>query len=384
MSLPSEKYQRLMKTARLCAAACGADVADPNYHVNFITVCVMFCITVYFIFSAYTVQLKFSENWGVLLESFCMVGSVIQGISKLFTGIGYTKTLAFTNNELQTIYKQYEIKNKYCIRVLNKCVSKVSLLLRTISISHVFIFIWLFFAPLFMYLITGRRYMLMQFYLPGLDVETDFGYFTTLGMQGACLVFGGFGNFAGDLFFVINSTHVILFADILKIKIREFNDITETEELGSKKSEELLNDIIEWHQHYSQYAKTTNTVFYWMTFVEIGTTSLSIVLTLFIMLTGDWPGAYSYLFLEFIMLYVYCGIGTLVELTNDKFCDEIYSIHWYKLAVPQQKCVLLMLMKSQDPELITVGGVMPLSVNTALQVTKSVYSIMMMILNFIE
>ncbi|XP_055904330.1 odorant receptor 67d-like [Eupeodes corollae] len=383
MSRPSEKYLKLMKVLRLCGAACGADVADPNYRVNFITICVIICITVYFIFSVYTVQLKFSENWGVLLESFCMVGSVFQGIAKLLSGIVYTRHLSDINIEIFTIYEEYEAKTNYYIKVLNNSTARVKFLLKTLSILHVIIFFWLFTAPVIMYLMNGQRYMLMQFYLPGLDVETDFGYFTTIGMQFACLVFGGFGNFAGDLFFIVFNMHVTLFADVLKAKIIEFNEIAD-DNFEMMKMDHLLNDIIGWHQKYSLFAKTSNKIFDWITFVQIVTTSLSIVLTLFILLTGDWPGSYSYLALELLMLYVYCGIGTLVEKTNDKFCDEIYAINWYMLAPPQQKCVLLMLMKSQDPELITVGGVMPLSVSTALQVTKSVYSIMMMILNFIE
>ncbi|XP_055850325.1 odorant receptor 67d-like, partial [Episyrphus balteatus] len=385
MVQPSGKYLSMMRTARLCATACGADVTDPNFRINIMTVLVMMCIVVYFVFTIYTVQLKFSESWGILLESFCMVGSVLQGVAKLVGGIFYSKILCDTNIELCKIYEDFEGKNESCVKVLNKCLEKIKFLLIFMGILYIIIFGWLFVAPLIMYLFNGRRYLLMQFYFPLLDLETNFGYFTTISMQAVILAFGGFGNYAGDLLFIINNMHVTLFSDLLKIKIEELNAIADKlDQRNDTETGMMLSDVIEWHQKYSRYANTSNSIFFWVIFTEVATSSLSIVLTLFILMTGDWPGSYSYMFLEFGTLYLYCGMGTLVEITNDEFCDEIYGIHWYNLAVSQQKSILIMLMKSQDPDLLTVGGVMPLSVNSALQITKSVYSILMMIVNFVD
>ncbi|KAI9580635.1 hypothetical protein GQX74_013543 [Glossina fuscipes] len=56
---------------------------------------------------------------------------------------------------------------------------------------------------------------------------------------------------------------------------------------------------------------------------------------------------------------------------NDNAIDIIYTVsHWYELKVPEQKMILIMLSKSQKPIELTVGQILPLSVSTALKVTK--------------
>ncbi|XP_055376360.1 odorant receptor 67d-like [Condylostylus longicornis] len=83
-------------------------------------------------------------------------------------------------------------------------------------------------------------------------------------------------------------------------------------------------------------------------------------------------------------VYIYCIIGTICENAADEVIDLIYEIDWYLLKVSNQKIILIMLIKSQQKELFTVAYVAPLSVNTALQVTKTVYSYWMMLMNFVE
>ncbi|XP_037943818.1 odorant receptor 67d-like [Teleopsis dalmanni] len=63
---------------------------------------------------------------------------------------------------------------------------------------------------------------------------------------------------------------------------------------------------------------------------------------------------------------------------------EIYNISWYNLSVSQQKVVRLILMQSQQPNQMMLAGVMPLSVATALQITKTLYSTFMMMVEFIK
>lgn len=70
---------------------------------------------------------------------------------------------------------------------------------------------------------------------------------------------------------------------------------------------------------------------------------------------------------------------------NDEVLDIIYcNSLWYELTIPEQKLILLMLRKSQNPLTLTIGQIMPLSMSTALSLTKAIYSYMMMLLNFLE
>ncbi|XP_055852015.1 odorant receptor 67d-like [Episyrphus balteatus] len=379
---PSEEFSKVIRVGRICSAVCGADVFDPKYKFNNVTRAVVFCIVVYFIFSVYTVQLKISENWTVALEAFCMVGSVLQGISKLVSGIAYKNKYQEAQKFLDSIYLKYEEKGDDYVKALEKCISRTRVVLKSVALLYFFVVASLISVPIAIWIFTGKRLLVMQFYLPYLDTKTTHGYLATIGMQSTCLVFGAFGNFAGDLFLLVYFGHANVLVDIFVLKGKELSEMAT--DFGSPKVQYKLNEVIKWHQTYSSFIAKIDSIYYWSNFTQITTSGLSIVLTLVIMFVGDWPGAYSYLTISFVMLYLYCGMGTLVEIANDRILNEIYEIHWYILTVPQQKCIRYMLMKAQSPIEITVGGVAPLSVNTGLQVTKTVYSVFMMLLNFFD
>ncbi|XP_037943822.1 putative odorant receptor 83c [Teleopsis dalmanni] len=77
-------------------------------------------------------------------------------------------------------------------------------------------------------------------------------------------------------------------------------------------------------------------------------------------------------------------LGTTLERCSEEIEYEIYNISWYNLSVSQQKVVRLILMQSQQPNQMMLAGVMPLSVATALQITKTLYSTFMMMVEFIK
>ncbi|XP_061388019.1 odorant receptor 67d-like [Musca vetustissima] len=69
---------------------------------------------------------------------------------------------------------------------------------------------------------------------------------------------------------------------------------------------------------------------------------------------------------------------------NDDITDIVYDCKWYDLSVSEQKMVLIMLRVSQNPPIMTIGDLMPLSMNTALQLTKSIYTIAMLLNEFVQ
>lgn len=62
----------------------------------------------------------------------------------------------------------------------------------------------------------------------------------------------------------------------------------------------------------------------------------------------------------------------------------IYNCHWYNLSIAQQKMILIMLREAQQGEGMSIGGVAPLSLSTALQLTKTIYTISMMLDSFVN
>lgn len=144
-------------------------------------------------------------------------------------------------------------------------------------------------------------------------------------------------------------------------------------------------------------------LYYWVILVQVATLALGMACTIFCLLLGKWLSGYVYMFYCLVILYVFCGLGTLADISVghtlldnfllqfyfhsqlDGFTYSIYNdVIWYRLTVSEQNMLRIMLVMSQNMDGLTVGSVAPLSMNTGLAVTKTIYSFAMMLINFIE
>jgi len=142
-------------------------------------------------------------------------------------------------------------------------------------------------------------------------------------------------------------------------------------------------------------------IFFLIILAHVFCSAASIVSTSYCMLKGIFPAAPVFLVLSIASLYLYCGLGTLVDISvssgnkallkevieffisqNNDCSELIYTDSlWYNLPISEQRIVLLMLRKSQATESVSVGNMMPLTVGTALQLSKAIYSILMLLMS---
>lgn len=60
--------------------------------------------------------------------------------------------------------------------------------------------------------------------------------------------------------------------------------------------------------------------------------------------------------------------------------DIVYNFRWYDLPLSEQRTMLFMLRRSQATSGLSVGKMMPLNMQTALQLSKSTYTVLMILL----
>ncbi|KNC23896.1 putative odorant receptor 67d [Lucilia cuprina] len=379
----SDRYTNLIKVLTRIAAICGANIFLPNFRIYWLTWIVIIAINAFIACTFYTmyVGLVVDNDWKVILQTLCLMGGAVQGYSKLLGALFHRPAMVSMNQTLFNIYKQYEQENEF-LKVLSYRINLASKILKLVLCIYLGTLPIIVLYPLIYGLLYGEKLFVMQFLLPGIDSSTHIGYIIHNVVHVFLMCLGGFGNFAGDMYIFTLIIHIPLLKDILKIKFEKLNQVALT---NSKKSMSLLKDIVEWHQNYNTFVKQVEQSYYGVIFVQIFTSVMSICCTIFCIITSSWPAAFSYLLYSAIFLYVYCGLGHLVEISNEDVMDVIYGdCLWYELTIPEQKLVLLMLRKSQRPTTLTIGQIMPLSMSTALQLTKAIYSYMMMLLNFLE
>uniref|UniRef100_A0A1I8MWE3 Odorant receptor n=1 Tax=Musca domestica TaxID=7370 RepID=A0A1I8MWE3_MUSDO len=396
----AQSYDKTILFIKISSAVCGANVLSPAYRMNILTWIVIVCINLYYVFTGYTlyVNIYVEKDWPNVLQVLCYLGSAVQGYCKLLNAIHNKESLRFLDQELREIYLEYDQKHadyRYCLKTT---IDRANKFIKFMIIFQILISGSLIGVAPFYRLVFNQRIFVMQFLLPGVDPSTEYGYFVMNCMHCICIIFGSFGNFAADLFFFVVVSHVPMFKDILTCKFHDLNDLLEEEVADNENNNNnnrikdvredfrsLLIDIFKWHQRYLRFIAIVKENYFWVLLVEMGTVALSLASTLFCLILGTWPGGQSYLAYCFIMLYIYCGLGTVVEVTNDGFIDSCYTeIIWYKLPVSQRKMLRMMLMMAQNTDGLTIGSVIPLSMNTGLQLTKTIYTMTMMLINFLE
>lgn len=112
-----------------------------------------------------------------------------------------------------------------------------------------------------------------------------------------------------------------------------------------------------------------------------GFSAILVAFVLFLLWPGKYCGHCGKLIRQFP---IKINFNNIFFLQNEDVIDMIYNSCWYNLNVSQQKMVLIMLRESQQAEGISIGGIAPLSLSTALQMTKKIYTFSMMLKQFLN
>ncbi|XP_037826505.1 odorant receptor 67d-like, partial [Lucilia sericata] len=301
------------------------------------------------------------------------------GYIKLVNVVKKEKIFRFMYKEILDMYETFEIKSLSYTKWLKYNILLVKKLQLATFIPVLFCSLGITAAPLYKWIFDNKHIDVLPFAWPFVDSSTEWGYYITLAGHLVCVVFGALGNFANDSILFIYVSHVTLVKNILQCKFDDLDEILKEFPKDPEKSRESLKDIFKWHQKYLFFCTAIKDTFFWVFFVQVSSECVGIVCTIVCMLMGIWLQAPVYLLYLYSLLISYCSLGNLVELSNEDVIDMIYNSCWYYLTVPEQKMILIMLRESQQATGISIGGVAPLSLNTALQITKTVYTITMML-----
>ncbi|XP_037943817.1 putative odorant receptor 83c [Teleopsis dalmanni] len=380
---PSESLRAVLKAFSLLCKVMGVDAIDPKYHFNFFTALSILYLTAYHVCTLYT-AFQHRDDFGFMLQVLCTIGAGMLGVVKLGTVLKYSKILGAMRTLIEHLYTEYEMQGTDFRRALYNSCNSSKKIIKAVSFSYVFLIFTILVPPFSIMAINGQRQVILLYDVPGLNITTNFGYITITTIHTINVITCAIGFLTTDIFVLLFLSQSYLFVNVFKVKVKEFNEsVTFAKNRFIPATEKALEDLLKWHTLYLSYTRTCNNIFFIPVTVQVVLTTFSITLTLYVILTSYWLGAYSFLGLMAVNLYILCIMGTKVENCNDEFCFEIYNISWYNLTVAQQKTVKLMLLQSQSPNVITIASVMPLSVSSAMKITKGIYSIFMMMVQLL-
>ncbi|XP_026849039.1 odorant receptor 67d [Drosophila persimilis] len=382
---PFERYCKINRAIRFCVGLCGNDVIAEDYRMWWLTYAVIGAILFFFGCTGYTVYVGvvLDGDLTVILQAFALVGSAVQGLAKLLVTARMASVVRQIQATYEAIYREYARRGGDYGRCLERRIKTTWHMLMSFMWVYVVLVGGLIAYPFFHLILDHKKLLVMQFRVPWIDESTDGGYLVLISIHVMLLSMGGFGNFGGDMFLFLFISNVPTLKDIFSAKLREFNEVA-VQRQDYQRMRTLLWDLLAWHQQYVSILRDTERIYRIVLFVQLSTNCVSILCTISCIFIGAWPAAPIYLVYSFIVMYSFCGLGTIVETSNEDFSKEIYAnCLWYELPVKEQRLVILMLAKSQHEISLTAADVMPLSMSTALQLTKGIYSFSMMLITYL-
>lgn len=251
--LPSENFLESTNLLRRLCRNSGVDLYDINHKMNWRTNFLLYSGVTYFILIFYTIFNNADEDWTVILSCAATLGSGIQGQFKLIDLLFKKKEMAKTYQLIIDLYKENEKLGNGYRKALEDVANKTGLILYPMIVLYAAGCIGMLFLPYSSYLLTGNHELIIQFHIPGLDINTNVGYFSTMAIQTILLIYYANSLYCGDASAMMFLMQVKLFSNVFEAKIECINTMIENPE-DSKKPEvsEALNDLIKWHQLYSR------------------------------------------------------------------------------------------------------------------------------------
>ncbi|KAH8417179.1 hypothetical protein KR222_005886, partial [Zaprionus bogoriensis] len=398
------RFLKIVRLIRFCAAICGTDVSNPNYRMWALSYAIIGIIFIFYGFTFYTIYVGVvvENDWTVILQVLGLAGSAVHGMFKMMCCVTHARRIREVQGNYESIYMEYELKGGEYTKCLHECINTFWKFSVAVMCFYSLVGGGLIVYPLYYTLVYKEKILVLQFLVPFIDHTTDRGYLLLTELHSVCVIFASFGNFAGDMYFFLFITNVPLIKNIFKVKLKEFNEFAKRRDQYDN-MHSMLGELLALHQQYVRILRATENIFNFVMFVELSTPCISILCSISCIFLQVWATAPLYMVYCFVLLYAFCGLGTLVEssvrlanrnnystslldflLQNEDFMDAVYSdCLWYELPVKEQKLIILMLAKAQSEHALTAMDVLPMSMATALQLTKGVYSFSMMLITYL-
>ncbi|KAH8417181.1 hypothetical protein KR222_005888, partial [Zaprionus bogoriensis] len=398
------RFFKIVRLIRFCAAICGTDVAAPDYRMWALSYAIIGIIFMFYGFTLYTIYVGVvvDNDWTVILQVLGLAGSAVHGMFKMLCCAAQAQKIREVQGNYESIYTEYELKGGEYTKCLHECINVFWKVTIAVVCFYILVGGGLIVYPFYHTLVYKEKMLIMQVLVPFIDHTTDRGYLLLTLLHSVCVIFASFGNFAGDMYLFLFITNVPLIKNIFKVKLKEFNEFAKRRDQYDK-MHSMLWELLAWHQQYVRILRATEQIFNVVMLVELSTLCTSILCSISCIFLQVWATAPLYMVYCFVLLYAFCGLGTLVEssvrlanrynystylldflLQNEDFMDAVYSdCLWYELPVKEQKLIILMLAKAQREHALTAMNVLPMSMATALRLTKGVYSFSMMLITYL-
>lgn len=240
-----EAFQALLDFARRLARCVGMDILAEPYRANVLTVLTLVGCLSYIVIGFYSAWFFYPDIY-VALQALAPIGMAVQGAAKLYSGIIYKDFFIGRMHLLQDFHRKHA-KNARNNAVLLSFMKKMHLVCRLLIAAYFISIAGFSLYPLYFYLMFGERTMALTLKLPGVGVESAWGYSVSLTYQMYLLAIAITGISAADTAILIFVSNLAGLVDVYKNDLVELDELLESTERDEKEISSKLKQIIVDH-----------------------------------------------------------------------------------------------------------------------------------------
>ncbi|XP_058823335.1 uncharacterized protein LOC131684451 [Topomyia yanbarensis] len=378
----SEALDKSFDIARKRTFMVGINPFIPEREVNVRFVCSALLMVIVYILCFYTIW-ELRSDLAKVAEVCLALLLVMQGSNKIWVGFVHKSRYYQLFHDTAIIYENFDADERNR-PILKDTVDKLALALKGMVLLYGTAGSLMMILVVLVSVVTGEKFYFLTLYIPSVDYTTTLGFVITTCMHMILISYWLNGYLASDTTFMSNIMPIIGYANSFRNEIINFNQMLQVPDRNEKEIAAKLVHICQLHQLIVTYEENAIQHFKSGNLIQVGLQACTILGTVFMFYIYRYLPALSMMVAVLFELTQFCALGTIVTAKNDQMLIDIYEINWHLLKKPQQQIVAFMLFKSQNAKDLTAGGFAPLNMVTYVQVLKTIYTFLAMLLTVLE
>uniref|UniRef100_A0A3F2ZEG5 Odorant receptor n=1 Tax=Phlebotomus papatasi TaxID=29031 RepID=A0A3F2ZEG5_PHLPP len=236
-----------------------------------------------------------------------------------------------------------------------------------------------------LFLLTGNKLLPYEMYIPGIDHTTTIGFLETFTYQimltkvGVDIIICSAGHFFCHM--VLEIGHL----EILKEHLREFDKLIKDDQIEQDRASicKIIKIIVVEHQSHLKIMRSFNSFCSLQGFIVIMSETAILIILAFVLMCKFWYQGIGLILGCCGDMFAVTLAGTFFSIACESFECAVYASKWYCLPPDLQMNFVIIMRATQNPVKPTMAGYLPIELRTFVLCMKHVYTVTMLLYNFV-
>ncbi len=244
-----------------------------------------------------------------------VLGIGVQGAPRVFVIIIWHKKIRHLFAKIEMTYKMTSTAKGCDILAANLRVFRS--VGKSVTIAYIAAACLYVAPPALYYIFYGKRILITELFLPGVDHKTIFGYVVVTSMQLLCSVFAAILTLSFDVLVICFSYFIVPLNKLLKIQLEEITEFLQNNDMkiakNKSKFKKHFKEIILSHRFIQEYIQDCKDLFEFLFFVCICGAFIANTSSLYVAVVMKWVGSYGLLIVIICQVFYHCVVGFIYQ-----------------------------------------------------------------------